>query len=114
MGSLKIFNLVVIWTTLGNCVNMQISADITETSIFFNILATMHYIISKMVSTLYVFMVKNCSIMHMHMCMQIRTAITEKPSFVNIWKTMHDNIMKLVSTLMFPWSRIILLSLKML
>ena len=68
MGSLKIFNLVVIWTTLGNCVNMQISADITETSIFFNILATMHYIISKMVSTLYVFMVKNCSIMHMHIC----------------------------------------------
>ena len=42
MGSLKKFNLVVLWTTLGNCVNMQISAGITETSIFFNILATMH------------------------------------------------------------------------
>ena len=51
MGSLKKLNLVVLWTTLGNCVNMQISAAITETSIFFNILATMHYIISKIVST---------------------------------------------------------------
>ena len=50
-GSLKKFNLVVLWITLGNCVNVQISAAITETSIFVNILATMHYIISKMVST---------------------------------------------------------------
>ena len=46
--------------------------------------------------------------------MQIRTAIIEKPNFVNIWKTMHANIMKFVSTYMFPWSRIIILSLKML
>ena len=51
MGSLKKFNLVFLWTTLGDCVNMQISAAITETSIFFNILAIMHYIISKIVST---------------------------------------------------------------
>ena len=48
------------------------------------------------------------------MCMQMRAAIIEKPNFVNIWKTMHDNIMKLVSTHMFPWSRIIIISLKML
>ena len=40
-----------ILTSLGNCVNMQISAAVTETSIFFNILAIMHYIISKIVST---------------------------------------------------------------
>ena len=32
---------------LGNCVNMQISAAITETYMFSNIFATMHYIISK-------------------------------------------------------------------
>ena len=51
MGSLKKFNLVVLWTTLSNCMNMQISAAITDISIFFNILATMHYIISKIVST---------------------------------------------------------------
>ncbi len=49
--SLKKFNLVVLWTTLGNCVNMQISAAITEASIYFNILATMHYNITKIVST---------------------------------------------------------------
>ena len=66
MGSLKIFNLVVLWTTLGNCVNMQISAAITETSIFFNILTTMHYIISKIASTHYVFMVKKIYLMNMH------------------------------------------------
>ena len=46
--------------------------------------------------------------------MQMRAAIIEKPNFVNIWKTMHDNIMKLVPTHMFPWSRIIIISLKML
>ena len=51
MGSLKKFNLVVLWMTLGNCVNMHVSAAITETSNFFNILANIHYIISKMVST---------------------------------------------------------------
>ena len=51
MGSLKKFNLVVLWTTLSTCVNMQISAAITEISIFFNILATMHYIILNIVST---------------------------------------------------------------
>ena len=51
MGFLKKLNLVVLWTTLSNCVNMQISAVITEISIFFNILATMHYIILKIVST---------------------------------------------------------------
>ena len=50
MGSLKKL-MVVLWTTLGNCVNMQISDAITETSIFFNILENMHYIISKIVST---------------------------------------------------------------
>ncbi len=46
--------------------------------------------------------------------MQIRTAIIEKPHFFNIWKTMHDNIMKLESTYIFPWSRIIIISLKIL
>ena len=97
---------------MGNCVNMQISAAITETSIFFNSLAIMHYIISKMVSTHNVLMVKKC-LMNMHMCMQIRTAIIEKPHLFNIWKTMHDNIMKMVSTHMFPWSRIIIMSLNM-
>ena len=51
MGSLKKLKLVVLWTTLGNCVNIQISAAITETSIFFNIFPTMHYIISKIVSS---------------------------------------------------------------
>ena len=50
-GVLKKLNLVVLWTTLGNCMNVQISAAITETSIFVNILATMHYIMSKIVST---------------------------------------------------------------
>ena len=48
-----------------------------------------------------------------YMCMQMRAAIIEKPNFVNIWKTMHNNIMKLVPTHMFPWSRIIIMSLKM-
>ena len=57
MGSLKKFNVVVLWTIFGNCVNMQTSAAITEKSIFFNILATMYYIISQIVST-HVFMVK--------------------------------------------------------
>ena len=47
---------------------------------------------------IYVFMVKKCCLMNMHMCMQIRTAIIEKPNFFNIWKTVHDNIMKMVST----------------
>ena len=51
------FNWVVLWTTLSKCVNMQISAAITETSILFIILAIMHYIISKMLST-HGFMVK--------------------------------------------------------
>ena len=117
MGSLKKFNLVVLWTTLSNCVNMQISAAITEISIFFNILATMHYIILKIVSTHIFSWSKNVVFnvnTHIIMCMQIRTAIIEKPNFVNIWKTMHYNIMKLVSTYMFPWSRNIILSLKML
>ena len=50
---------------------------------------------------------------YVYMCMQIRTAIIEKHNFFNIWKTMHDNIMKMVSTHMIPWSRIIILSLKM-
>ena len=67
MGSLKEFNLVVLWTTLGNCVNMQISAAITETSIFFIILAIVHYIISKTMSThYYVLMVKKLCLMNMH------------------------------------------------
>ena len=67
MGSLKKFNLVVLWTTLSNCVNMQISAAITEISIFFNILTTMHYIISEIVST-HMFMVNECYLMNMHIC----------------------------------------------
>ena len=115
MGSLKKFNLVVLWTTLSNCVNMQISAAITEISIFFNILDYALYHLKNCVYT-YIFMVKKCCLMNTHiiMCMQIRTAIIEKPNFVNIWKTMHYNIMKLVSTYMFPWSRNIMLSLKML
>ena len=114
MGSLKKFNLVVLWTTLSNCVNMQISAAITEISIFCNILATMHYIISKIVFTHMFSWSKMLSYEYAYTCIQMRAAIIEKPNFVNIWKTMHDNIMKLVSTHMFPWSRIIILSLKML
>ena len=98
MGSLKKFNLVALWTTLGNCVKMQNSAAISETSIFFNILAIMHYIISKCMSTHNVLMVKKCCLMNMH-CVGIRTAIIEKPHFFNICKIMHDNnIMKMVST----------------
>ena len=93
---------------------MQISAAITETSIFFNILATMHYIISKIVSTHCFHGQKMLSYEYAYMCMQMRAAIIEKPNFVNIWKTMHDNIMKLVPTHMFPWSTIIIISLKML
>ena len=114
MGSLKKFNLVVLLTTLSNCVNMQISAAITEISIFFNILATMHYIISKIVST-HMFHGQRWCLMNMdiRICMRIKTAIIEKPNFFNIWETMHDNIMKLVSTHMFPWSRITIRSLKM-
>ena len=57
---------------------------------------------------------KMLSYEYAYMCMQMRTAIIEKPNFVNIWTIMHENIMKLVSTHMFPWSRIIILSLKML
>ena len=57
---------------------------------------------------------KMLSYEYAYMCMQMRAAIIEKPNFVNIWKTMHDNIMKLVPTHMFPWSRIIIISLKML
>ena len=102
MGSLNKLNLVVLWTTLGNCVNMQISAAITKTSVFFNILAIiMHNIISKMVSTLCSHGQQILSYEYVYMCMQIRTAIIEKPHFFNIWKTMHDNIMKMVSTLCF-------------
>ena len=56
---------------------------------------------------------KMLSYEYAYMCMQMRADIIEKPNFVNIWKTMHDNIMKLLSTHMFPWSRIIILSLKM-
>ena len=104
MGSLKKLYLVVLWTTLGNSVNMQINTVITETYIFFNILATMHYIISNMVSTHMFSWSKMLSYEYAYMCMQIRTAIIEKSNFFNIWKTMHDNIMKLVSTHMFAWS----------
>ena len=57
---------------------------------------------------------KMLSYEYAYMCMQMRAANIEKPNFVNIWKTMHDNIMTFVSTHMFPWSRIIILSLKML
>ena len=113
MGSLKKFNLVVLWTTSGNCVNMQISAAITETSIFFNIFAIMHYTISKNVSTHMFSWSKMLSYEYAYMCMQIRTAIIDKPHLFNIWKIMHDNIMKMVSTHMFPWSRIIIMSLSM-
>ena len=102
MGSLEKFNLVVLWTTLGNCVNMQISAAVTETSIFFNILAIMHYIISSLHVCSHG--QKMLSYEYAYMCMQIGTAIIEKPHFFNIWKTM-------VSTYMFPWSRIIIMSL---
>ena len=114
MGSLNTFNLVVLWTTLSNCVNMQISAAITETSIFFNILATALYHLQNCVYTLCSHGQKMLSYEDAYMCMQIRTAIVEKPHFFNIWKTMHDIIMKLVSTYIFPWSRIIILSLEML
>ena len=103
MGSLKKFNLVVLWTTLSNCVNMQISAAITEISSFFNILATMHYIISKIVSTHMFHGQGMLSYEYAYICMRIKTAIIEKPNFFNTWKTIHDNIMKLVSTHMFPW-----------
>ena len=84
MGSLKKLNLVVLWTTLGNCVNMQISAAITETSIFFNIFPTMHYIISKMVSTHMFHGKKMLSYEYAYMFMQMRTAIIEKLNFVNV------------------------------
>ena len=91
MRSLEKFNLVVLWTTLGNCVNMQISAAITETSIFVNILATikkvgafvrrvpilpksgpkrpdyMHCIFSEIVATL-CFHGKKICIMNVHIC----------------------------------------------
>ena len=53
--------------------------------------------------------------MNMHICVcKLGPPLSKKPNFVNIWKPMHDNIMKLVPTHMFPWSRIIILSLKML
>ena len=57
---------------------------------------------------------KMLSYEYVYMCMKMRTAIIEKPNVFNIWKTMHDNIMNMVSTHMFPWSRIIIISLKML
>ena len=56
---------------------------------------------------------KMLSYEYAYMCMQIRTAIIERPNFFNIWRTMHDNIMKMDSTHMFPWSRIIIMSLNM-
>ena len=65
MESLKKFNLVVLWTTLGNCVNMQISAAITETSIFFNI---GNYALHQNCVYTYVLMVKKCCLMNMHIC----------------------------------------------
>ena len=99
MACLKKFNLVVLWTTLGNCVNMQMSASITETSIFFNILETMHYIISKSVST-HLFMVKKCCLMNMPMNANGRPPLS-KNLISSISRTMHDNIMKMVSTRVF-------------
>ena len=86
-GSVKKFNLVVLLATLGNCVNMQTSVVITETSIFFNILATIHYIISKMVSICNIMFSwsNKCCLMKMHICVYmqiIRTAIIEKTSFL--------------------------------
>ena len=49
-------------------------------------------------------------------CMQMRTAIIEKQIFFNIiyyGKLCIIIIMKMLSTYMFPWSRIIIISLNM-
>ena len=113
MGSLKKFNLVVLWTTLGNCVNMQISAPLLKH--LFSSISSQLRIISSPTLCIHICShgKKMLSYEYAYMCMQIRTAIIEKPHFFNIWKTMHDNIMKMVSIHMFPRSRIIIMSLTM-
>ena len=51
MGSLKKSSRVVLMTTLGNNIYMQISAAIIENCIFFNNFLVMNSNVSKMVST---------------------------------------------------------------
>ena len=50
MGPLKYFRQVVLMTTLGNFLYMQINAAITGKSIFFNYMETKQHNDTKMVS----------------------------------------------------------------